>query len=86
MTRPGKRSITAGIYQVATGRELRVHSGPDVDNLLDSLLSRDGDVPLEFRATELRAVVARQRDGLRRCDARHVDWGLHHQPGDRDRC
>jgi hypothetical protein len=50
----GKRSITAAIYQVATGRELRVHAGPDVDNLLASLLSRDGDERLEARAERLR--------------------------------
>jgi hypothetical protein len=45
---------------VATGRELRVHYGERVDNLLDSLLSRSGDEPLEFRARELRAVLEGQ--------------------------
>jgi hypothetical protein len=57
MTRPGKRSITAAIYQVATGRELRVHFGQDVDNLLASLLSRDGEERLEARAEVLRGTL-----------------------------
>jgi hypothetical protein len=57
MTRPGKRSITAAIYAVATGRELLIHYGGDVDNLLASLLSRDGDARLEARAEVMRGTL-----------------------------
>jgi hypothetical protein len=42
------------------GRELRVHYGANVNNLLDSLLSRTGDSQLEFRADDLRAVLLEQ--------------------------
>jgi hypothetical protein len=60
MTQPGKKPIPAAIYQTAVGRELRVHIGADADNLIDSLLSRTNDVPLEARASELRAVLLEQ--------------------------
>jgi hypothetical protein len=54
------RSITAGVYRNPYGRELRIHWGERPDNLLDSLLSRTDDAPLEFRANELRAVLLEQ--------------------------
>jgi hypothetical protein len=60
MTRPPNKPITAAIYDVESGRELRVHVGTDPNNLVTSLLSRDGDGPLEVRANELRAVLLEQ--------------------------
>ena len=48
------KEITAAIYAVATGRELRVSLGPE---LLESHLSRGGDGPLEARADELSALL-----------------------------
>lgn len=59
MTRHDK-TVTAAIYLTDVGRELRVHYGADVDNLLDSLLSRTGDAPLEVRAADLRSVLTAQ--------------------------
>ena len=56
MTRAPNKPITAAIYDVATGRELRVTYG-DETNPLDTLLSRIGDAPLEARASELREVL-----------------------------
>jgi hypothetical protein len=53
---PG-RSLTAAIYVVVTGRELRVHRGERVDDLIESRLSRVGDGPLEQRAGELRNIL-----------------------------
>jgi hypothetical protein len=50
MTRLPNRSVTATIYETETGRELRVYYGADANNLLDSLLSRSGDDPLELGA------------------------------------
>ena len=49
------KEITAGIFDVATGRELRVALG---DALLESRLSRQGDAPLELRACEIRNLLA----------------------------
>ena len=56
MTRPPNKTIMAAIYDVLTGRELRVTYG-DETNPLDTLLSRTGDAPLEARASELREVL-----------------------------
>ena len=39
---------------------LRVHVGSDATNLVDSLLSREGDLLLTFRADELKAVLVEQ--------------------------
>jgi hypothetical protein len=50
----GKR-ITAAIFNVVTGRELRVALGED---LLESRLSRGDDAPLETRAQEIRTILA----------------------------
>jgi hypothetical protein len=50
----GKR-ITAAIFNVITGRELRVALGED---LLESRLSRTDDAPLETRAQEIRTILA----------------------------
>jgi len=58
-TRAPNKTITAGIYVVETGRELRVSYG-DPAHLIDSLLSRRDDAPLEARARELRAVLEQQ--------------------------
>lgn len=60
MTRPPNRSVTAGIYENVYGRELRTYYGQDENNVVDSLLSRTGDAPLEQRAGELRAVLVSQ--------------------------
>jgi hypothetical protein len=49
------REITAAIYTVATGRELRVVLGQD---LLESLLSRSDDGALETRAAEIKALIS----------------------------
>jgi hypothetical protein len=57
MTRPPNKSVTAGIYQTQFGHELRVYDGQNENNVLDTLLSRTDDVPLEHRACELRAVL-----------------------------
>lgn len=56
MTREPNKAITAAIFKTTYGHELRVTYGSD-DNLLDSLLSRTDDAPLEQRAAELRAVL-----------------------------
>ena len=48
------KEITAAIYAVATGQELRVSLGPE---LVESRLSRTGDGPLEARADELSALL-----------------------------
>src|SRR5688572_1636468 len=48
------KEITAAIYAVATGRELRVSLGAE---LLESRLSRADDGLLEARAEELRTVL-----------------------------
>lgn len=60
MTRPPNRSVTAGIYETTFGRELRVYCAQQEDNLLDSLLSRTDDIPLERRAGEIRSVLEQQ--------------------------
>ena len=45
------KKVTAAIYEVPTGRELRISLGPD---LLESCLSRmGGDAALERRASEV---------------------------------
>lgn len=49
------REITAGIFNVATGRELRIALG---EELLESRLSRNGDAPLESRAAEVQALLS----------------------------
>jgi hypothetical protein len=53
LTKAPAGSVMAAIYITDTGRELRVTAG-DAAQLLDSLLSRSGDEPLERRAAELR--------------------------------
>jgi hypothetical protein len=53
MRSAGGKEITAAIYDVATGRELRVSA---TDSLRESRLSRTGDAPLEARAGELRSL------------------------------
>jgi hypothetical protein len=50
MRGPKGSVVTAGIYDVLTGRELRVMRGQD---LLESQLSRTGDAALERRASEI---------------------------------
>ena len=55
------RSVTAAIYVTDAGRELRVHYGANINNLLDSLLSREGDAPLEARADHLRSILREQK-------------------------
>jgi hypothetical protein len=57
MTRPPNKRVTAGIYQTRFGHELRVSVGRDQDNVIDSLLSRTDDAPLESRAVELGLVL-----------------------------
>ena len=52
MTKPEKKPITAAIYQTEIGLELRIHRGADADDLIDSLQSRQGELPLTFRADE----------------------------------
>lgn len=49
--------ITAAIYNVLTGRELRVSLG---EELLESRLSRTDDGVLQQRANELRDILARR--------------------------
>jgi hypothetical protein len=44
------KEIVAGIYDVMTGRELRITLG---DHLLESQLSRTADAPLEQRASDV---------------------------------
>lgn len=56
MTKGATKSVMAAIYITDTGRELRVTAG-DAAHLLDSLLSRQGDAPLERRAAELRDLL-----------------------------
>jgi hypothetical protein len=41
-------------------RERRVHVDNDPNNLVDSLLSREGDLPLTFWADELKAILLGQ--------------------------
>jgi hypothetical protein len=60
MTRPPNKSVTCGIYENVFGRELRTYYSSDESNLLDSVLSRTGDEPLQHRAGELRAVLVSQ--------------------------
>ena len=48
------KGITADIYDVTTGRELRITRG---DDLLESRLSRADDAALEARATEVRTLL-----------------------------
>lgn len=74
MARDRNKSVTAAIYQTATGHELRVHYGADVDNLLDSLLvpvHRPGapanEAALIARAEALRITLEEQ--GWRPADA-----------------
>jgi hypothetical protein len=67
MNRPPNKPMTAALYELKSGRELRVHVGSDPNNLVDSLLSREGDLPLTFRADELRAVLLEQ-GWSSRCD------------------
>jgi hypothetical protein len=54
MRGPKGSEITAAIYEVLTGRQLRVMRG---EELLESRLSRAGDAPLEHRASEIRRVM-----------------------------
>jgi hypothetical protein len=54
MTKDPSRSMMAAIYITDVGRELRITLGADA-HLVDSLLSRTNDEPLEQRAAELRA-------------------------------
>lgn len=48
------KEIMAGIYDVTTGRELRITLG---DHLLESQLSRAADTPLEQRASDVQQVL-----------------------------
>ena len=48
------KELTAAIYAVATGRELRVSLG---EELIESRLSRTDDAALDKRAEELRALL-----------------------------
>jgi hypothetical protein len=48
------KEITAAIFNVATGRELRIALG---EELLESRLSRTNDTALESRADEVRALL-----------------------------
>jgi hypothetical protein len=57
-----QRSVAAAIYVTAAGREWRVSYGTP-DNLLDSLLSRTDDGPLEARAADVRAVLEESAGG-----------------------
>jgi hypothetical protein len=49
--------VTAAIYRVATGLELRIDYARDVR---DTLLSRTGEQPLLMRAESLRLVLEKQ--------------------------
>ena len=57
----------AGIYDVATGRELRITLG---EHLLESQLSRTADAALEKRASEVQQVLALK--GWARVPAEHA--------------
>jgi hypothetical protein len=48
------KEIVAGIYDVTTGRELRIMLG---EHLLESQLSRTADTPLEQRACDVQQVL-----------------------------
>ena len=48
------KEIMAGIYDVTTGRELRITLG---EHLLESQLSRAADTPLEQRASAVQQVL-----------------------------
>ena len=65
MARPPNKPITAGIFRVAYGHELRVTYGDEV-NLLDSLLSRTDDAPLERRAEVIRLTLTENWKCLKR--------------------
>jgi hypothetical protein len=54
MRGPKGSVVTAGIYDVLTGRELRVMRGED---LLESRLSPTGDAALAQRASEIGCVL-----------------------------
>ena len=56
---PMHQPVTAVIYSVATGRELRVYQGNE-DNLRTSLLSRRTDAPLEVWAESMRRMLLTQ--------------------------
>jgi hypothetical protein len=49
------KEIVAGIYDVRTGRELRITFG---EHLLESQLSRTADAPLEQRASDVQQILA----------------------------
>jgi hypothetical protein len=49
------KEIVAGIYDVATGRELRITLG---EHLLESQLSRTADAVLEQRAADVQQILA----------------------------
>ena len=49
------KEIVAGIYDVTTGRELRITLG---EHLLESRLSRTADAPLEQRASDVQQILA----------------------------
>ena len=49
------KEIVAGIYDVTTGRELRITLG---EHLLESQLSRTADAALEQRASDVRQILA----------------------------
>jgi hypothetical protein len=49
------KEIVAGIYDVITGRELRITLG---EHLLESRLSRTADAPLERRASDVQHILA----------------------------
>ena len=57
------REITAAIYDVLTGRELRVSRG---DSLLESRLTRSDDAALEQRTPEIQDILTSK--GWARCD------------------
>ena len=48
------KEIIAGIYDVATGRELRITLG---EHLLESQLSRTADAALERRASDVQQIL-----------------------------
>jgi hypothetical protein len=57
MTSTSRKPIRAGIYRTEVGHELRVYVGGNENNLIESLLSRAEDHPLEVRAQELRLML-----------------------------
>ena len=61
------KEIVAGIYDVVTGRELRITLG---DHLLESQLSRTADATLEQRASEVQQILASK--GWSRVPAEHA--------------